>query len=634
MRLRLPWGWRAWALGALPAALALRLYRLTAQSLTYDEGVSAARALLGWKDILAEAALDTHPPLYELLLGRWVALVGDTDYSLRFFSVLGGILAIALGARLARHLLGGPAAGLVAWLLAGSPLAIFYSQEARMYALFFVLVLLTSAGALGWMGRLRSAPRPPSHPLWPALYVGGAVLALFTHYFAAAWLLVAQVWYLVTRGSPGAAAPTVRGWVGCHVAVALLYAPWLGQVVARLGSYGSHLGEYGFWGYWLALGRFLVHGPTPPAGPAADLAAAILLGAVGAWSMARSTGQRRATLVVTALLTPPALLWIVSLWRPALSLRFLLPCLFWALLLQAAGVLAIPRAAALRALPRWAAVAALALVLLAIQARGVRAYHLDPSHQRDGYRQAAAHLEAQAHQGAIVLHPGGQDLVLRHYYSGDLAVYRLGYEAPLAWSQQVEEDLSAWMEGAGALHLLQLAPPYSDPEEQLMRWLGSRHYTGPSHVFPSLRLTTFAAGGRAWRRGPEGLSFGPGLVLDHSRYTSVVGSPGFVLAELRWSRSGALSPHLSLFLHLRTADHGLVAQQDGQPLGGVLPFAELPTEPFLDRRAIPMPPDLAPGSYLLVAGIYDPYTGDRLRVEGPDLPPASEATLGQVTILR
>ena len=61
------WEWMA-LLGIMLLALALRLYRLDAQSLWNDEGTSVALAQRDLATITRNAADDIHPPLYYYLL--------------------------------------------------------------------------------------------------------------------------------------------------------------------------------------------------------------------------------------------------------------------------------------------------------------------------------------------------------------------------------------------------------------------------------------------------------------------------------------------------------------------------------------------------------------------------------------
>ncbi len=124
--------------------LILRLINLN-QSLWLDEAITALAvknySLVGL--ITKFVPGDFHPPLYYLLLKFWSSLLGFSEVSLRSLSVAFGILTVPvvylIGKRIADH-----RAGLLASLfLAVNPLAIYYSQEARMYTLTMFLLTLT-----------------------------------------------------------------------------------------------------------------------------------------------------------------------------------------------------------------------------------------------------------------------------------------------------------------------------------------------------------------------------------------------------------------------------------------------------------------------------------------------------------
>ena len=69
-------------------------------------------------------------------------------------------------------------------------------------------------------------------------------------------------------------------------------------------------------------------------------------------------------------------------------------------------------------------------------------------------------------------------------------------------------------------------------------------------------------------------------------------------------------------LQLLAADGALVAQHDGPPNGGYTPTTTWTAgRPIHSRSGLATAPVLAPGSYRLIAGLYDPATGDRLPVD-------------------
>src|SRR5512135_2802200 len=132
--------WRLALLAILLAGTALRLFRLGAGSLWYDETVSVFLAGSPLRELLRHTAGDIHPPGYYLLLRAWLVLAGyptghadargqGLELAAAFFSCCCGVLLIALTYWLARRL-ANRATGLAAALLvAVSPYNIWYSQE-------------------------------------------------------------------------------------------------------------------------------------------------------------------------------------------------------------------------------------------------------------------------------------------------------------------------------------------------------------------------------------------------------------------------------------------------------------------------------------------------------------------------
>jgi hypothetical protein len=82
--------------------------------------------------------------------------------------------------------------------------------------------------------------------------------------------------------------------------------------------------------------------------------------------------------------------------------------------------------------------------------------------------------------------------------------------------------------------------------------------------------------------------------------------------RLAWQRIETACGRYTVFVHLAGAQ-GLAAQADQEPLGGFYPTdAWLPLAPVTDSYALALPPDIAPGDYQLLVGLYDGATGQRL----------------------
>ena len=103
----------------LLAGAALRLYRLGADSLWYDETVSTYLAGSRLPELLRHTAGDIHPPGFYILLRGWLVLMGyptghadahgiGLEFSAAFFSLFFGVLLIALVYALARRVANRP----------------------------------------------------------------------------------------------------------------------------------------------------------------------------------------------------------------------------------------------------------------------------------------------------------------------------------------------------------------------------------------------------------------------------------------------------------------------------------------------------------------------------------------------
>ena len=324
--------WRAQGarlcLGAiLLLALALRLYRLDAQSLWNDEGTSVALAGRDLATITRSAAADIHPPLYYYLLHAWTGLWGTGEAAARSLSALAGVGVVAATYALGRRTLGA-GAGLAAALLAAvSPFGVYYAQEARMY------VLATLLGALSMLAYVRllagwAAPSTGRRAtlLAPGAYLLATVAAVYTHYFAYSLLAaqnVALVLWLAWRYRAGARRGLGRAaahWAGLQAAVVALYVPWL--IVSR-GSLAA----------WPAVSepltlpflarealRVMALGVTAEGGRAALLAAAPALAALAGAVHGLRRGERAVAggvgLALLYAAVPVLVIYVLSLSRP------------------------------------------------------------------------------------------------------------------------------------------------------------------------------------------------------------------------------------------------------------------------------------------------------------------------------
>jgi mannosyltransferase len=183
--------WFLWAVVGLTAlGAAIRFSTLGLQSYRHDEAVTAGRVLgAGLSQAMHQVwAGESTPPLYYLLAWLWSQLFGVHEAGLRSLSALFGTATVPVAYLVGRELVGRRAGIAIAAIVAVSPMLVWYSQDARAYAL---LVLLSSVALLFFLRARRSGAARDLG--WWAVF---SALALATHYFAFFPLAVEAVWLL------------------------------------------------------------------------------------------------------------------------------------------------------------------------------------------------------------------------------------------------------------------------------------------------------------------------------------------------------------------------------------------------------------------------------------------------------
>ncbi|HEY7666909.1 MAG TPA: glycosyltransferase family 39 protein [Actinomycetota bacterium] len=385
----------------------LRLFRIGAQPLWVDEATSLrfARQSLGqlwsWSMIVDPG----NPPLYYSLLHGWVRL-GESEASLRMLSALFGVLTIPLVYALGRSIRDRRLGIVGALLFAISPFQVWYSQEARAYA------LLTFGATLAMLGVARLLRDPERsgkvrESAWAWLaYVFGTTIAVLAHNTAVflpigANVLMVSWWWTHGRAPRG----FLRNWVLAQLAILILWASWLPALLQQVAH-----GEAYSWiprptfGSVLS-GAYAVYAGVTRATPYPVEAAVVLaLAALGLWSWRHD--RRWIAFVLTFAFAAPLGELVVSVWRPI----FLAQTLIWAAvplcLAVAAGLLSL----------RPAVFAAALVVLVVFAGFGLRSYYF--LHDKEAWDEVAAYVERRVQRGdAILFSVGFLHIPFDHYYS-------------------------------------------------------------------------------------------------------------------------------------------------------------------------------------------------------------------------
>jgi hypothetical protein len=402
----------------------LRLYRYNALSLWFDEGGTIWFARLPWSNVLGIGpTYDTHPPGYNVLI-KLITLVVPELIAGRLLSVVAGTLTIPVLYALARRLLPTPAALVATALLAFAPVHLWYSQEARQYALMTLLVACSYLAPVAFHQTLARR--------WAVAYAVATLAAIYCEYSAVYALAGQLVIFGYLSGVHRRRALPL--WVAAG-AVVVGFLPWLPQLLGTVDRMGRErapelgAGPDQIKGVLLSLtgvggyGRYYLGSEgTPweswPAGQGLFVAGLVVAAALGVIALLRQPAITR--LVVAALAGGTLLAGIVvSLAWPGFAERTTLPAVLgWALLVGSAVTLRLPR---LVRLVRYGGVAVVLLIATATIATLYRA--ADKEHWRD---LAAATAEvAQAGKPIATYHPF-IPMLINLYQPGTLADEQTG----------------------------------------------------------------------------------------------------------------------------------------------------------------------------------------------------------------
>jgi hypothetical protein len=495
-------------------ALGLRLARLGRPPLWVDEATTLGYAArLPWDALFgAFAWLEPTPPSYYALVKLWLGLglVPASEAGLRLPSALCGAAAVVPLFLFCRAAFGTPAALAGALLLALSAQHLHYSQQARVYALLFLVFacgLLAAQRLLRRVTAQAGAAGRRRRWLLPVAALAGLTAALIglhgTGVFAAGSLYAYALAALAAaerRLSPGAVLP----FLAAGAAGLVLGAPalLLAADVAAAGDIAvawiaRPSPDYAAWVVRrLLLAPFLDPLATP-LGPAAMVAGALSLGAVllGALAACRWLPQRRSRAEAIGLLAAlgATLLgfYAVSQARPILLERTLLFTLALTTPLLGAGLAAVWRGGGggggRRRRP-WLA-AALAAAALAPQLPGLVSQYARRSHGGEDWRAAAAHIvdAAAPHEAVLVLghfETVGMEFYLARAGGAGLPVRPvLGAERDPLAAATVEHLTRAGAAGAVRDGMGAAALCAALPEGAAGLWVVSR----PDGVYPGFR---------------------------------------------------------------------------------------------------------------------------------------------------
>lgn len=609
-------------------AFGLRVYRLDHHSLWYDEGFSVYVARQGLSQITSTVAGDYTPPLHYYLLHFWMGASGDSEFSVRFLSVISGSWLVPLTYVLARRLAGLQSALWATLWVSVSPFLAWYSQEARAYSLLAALGLLTSYLLI------RLVIHPDQPRLWAAYVVGG-ILALYSHLYAFFGLAIQAAYFFgvvtLLRRRLG---PTLTGAVAFSVILAA-YLPWAEYTLRAAQDTSGYFPGVLQPAYMLRVsatafstGDLL---PEDQRGPIAGLyvalalagASLLLLQELGRLAGSRPSVPGGRLYLLAQLVLPLAWVSVALYQRPKFFPRHLIASapFFFMLVGVALDALWSARSPLREGLNTGARIlgAVLAGTLLATSWWGLSNNYFDERYARDDFRSAIAYLQERiAPQEEILLSSGHFFPVFAYYYQGDNwhpipddflldADHVIGFE--------VNPELDRILAGKRGVWLVQWQDHIVDPMGTLRLLLEAHgelidarwQPRGPVLYRYGLPPNVRIADGPPIAQ-PMQINFGNRLrLLGYSspKYREA----GVVEVILFWEGLRPLSEDYKVSLRLVDAAGHQYALSDGWPASVGYPTPRWPPgRVVFGRHRIPPLPGTPPGEYWVDVVVYEAET--------------------------
>ncbi len=625
---------------AVMTAWALRVHHLETQSLWYDEAVSAHVAAQGITELTRWTAEDIQPPLYYYVLAGWTRLMGAGqagEWTLRFPSVVFGILTVLLMWAVGRRLMGRGAGVAAAWLAAVHPLYVYYAQEARMYTqLVFLAVLagyflIRAADPPSRRLSLRTPEIQFSSSAYPAPAVGAGVrfssvawwsvfaivagAMLYTHYFGAFLLIAYALCYAIYWLRHDRQWAHLWPALLSGLAILLLYLPWLPSMLNRYRVDSS------YWGGALKLGEAVRHvavsftsaAPEAMLEPDAvrllpffGLALAVAIGAL------LLDPRRRPALgwLLIGLIVPVVGVLAVASRSPKFNARYLMLASPAYLLILSGGIGALLHRTGPRGRPIGYALAGmLSLFLIGASFVSVSNWFSDPAFGKAQWRELTAAVRAQRGPDEPVLLVSGHAWPVWDYYATDMPAVRLPDIDVLDVNATLGFETGAVLEqalaGAPGAWLVQWQDEVVDPVGFAPYFL-NRAGTEQAGAGDFRQLAA-----RHWRLNPDAAfptepqsEHDDGANFAHRVALTGWDDPTDGALTLYWRALNPITQDLKVSLVFEDAAGREVGRWDGRPTG-----YDYPTMRWQPGEALfgvyPLPAGLAPGDYTATVALYD-----------------------------
>ncbi len=197
----------------------------------------------------------------------------------------------------------------------------------------------------------------------------------------------------------------------------------------------------------------------------------------------------------------------------------------------------------------------------------------------------------------------------------------------------VERALAATGE-EGQISVVLVDETAVDPERLILLMLEQRLYRIGEAWFGLAHHIRYATGPQRPETRPLRIEFEGGIELMQAAILDTATNPGApVRLMMEWQTPVPIQDSFKVFVHLVDSNGTIIAQHDSVPAAGLMPMTVWePGQPVLDRFAILIPADAAPGVYEIRAGVYEPTSGLRLPITTPAQAGGDFAVIGTIAV--
>ncbi len=247
------------------------------------------------------------------------------------------------------------------------------------------------------------------------------------------------------------------------------------------------------------------------------------------------------------------------------------------------------------------------------------------------YAALADYLKQQPPANIVAVFPRSHAEMLHAFDAQSIAptVWPLSLQGATAALDSVQPQADASL-----IDVILVDEAHLDPDRQMLLALQGRWFFVSETWVGLLHQMRFITGPAHPQFTPMGAVWEDAIHLNGVSILDLEPAAGGILRlALQWDTDVLVHDSFKAFVHVIDSDGTLWAQYDGIPGNGLLPMTGWsPGDPVIDRLAISLPDDLPPGTYDLVAGIYQPESGLRLHVTAGGGDYSQSILLGQVTI--